>query len=119
SRMTIVAVGTPSVIDQIRHQLSRLVPVHNVIDLTEMGEHVERDLALVKIAGSKDDLKKANDIASKYGATIMDETTESYVFQYVEDPEKVDEFLEEITPCGMKNISRTGAAALSRGKDQI
>lgn len=119
SRMTIVVIGTPSVIDQIRHLLGRLVPVHKVTDLTEMGAHVERDLLLVKIAGEKDNLSKAKEIADEYGAIITDETSESYVFQYVDTPEKVDEFLEKIIPSGMRNISRTGVAAVSCGAEKF
>lgn len=119
SRMTIVAVGTPSVIAQIIHLLERLVPVHKVTDLTELGPHIERDLVLIKIAGNKDNLLKAHDIASDYGAKVTDHTDESYVFEYVAEPEKIDAFLEEITPFGMQNISRTGSAAMSRGKDKI
>ncbi len=119
SRMTIVVVGTPAVIAQIIHLLERLVPVHRVTDLTELGPHIERDLVLIKIAGDKDKLLKAYDIASEYGAIVTDKTDESYVFQYVDDPKKVDSFLNEITPFGMQNISRTGSAAMSRGKDKI
>ncbi len=119
SRMTIVAVGTPEVIAQIINQLDRLVPVHKVTDLTELGPHVERDLVLIKIAGSKDNLLKAYDIATEYGATVTDKTDESYVFQFVDTPMRVDEFLEKVTPLGMQNISRTGVAAMSRGKDKF
>ena len=119
SRMTIVAIGTPSVIDQIRHQLSRLVPVHKVTDLTEEGPHVKRELALIKVAGSQDNLKKAEQIAEDFEAQVVDSTEESYVFQVVDTPNKVDEFLDLITPLGMLNISRTGAAAMSRGKDKF
>ena len=119
SRMTIVAVGTPSVIDQIRHQLGRLVPVHKVTDLTEEGDSVERELALVKVAGSKEDLAKAEKIAEDCEAQVVDSTDTSYVFQVVDTPERVDAFLDLITPLGMLNISRTGAAAVSRGPDKF
>jgi acetolactate synthase-1/3 small subunit len=119
SRMTIVAVGTPDVIEQIIHQLARLVPVHKVTDLTELGPHIERDLVLIKISGSSDNLLQAYEIANEYGAIAVDKTDESYVFQFVETPEKVDDFLNKIIPLGMQNISRTGAAAMSCGKDKF
>lgn len=119
SRMTIAAVGTPSVIEQIKSQLERLVPVHKVTDLTQLGEHIERDLVLIKIAGSKENLIKAHEIATIYGAQITDKTDESYVFQYVAESNKINAFLEEITPFGMQNISRTGSAALSCGKEKM
>lgn len=119
SRMTIVAVGTSSVIAQIINQLDRLVPVHKVTDLTVLGPHVERDLALIKIASTKENLLKAYEIANEYGAIVTDKTDESYVFQFVDTPERVDEFLDAVTPLGMQNISRTGAAAMSCGKDKF
>lgn len=119
SRMTIVAVGTPSVIIQIKQQLERLVPVHKVTDLTELGDHIARDLVLIKIAGSAENLLKAYEVATEYGATVTNKTDESYVFQYVEAPQKVDEFLDKIIPLGMQNISRTGSAAMSCGKEKM
>lgn len=117
--MTIVAVGTPSVIDQIRHQLGRLVPVHKVTDLTEIGPHIERDLVLVKVASTRKNLDKAHEIATQFGAVVTDKTDESFVFQYVDTPSKLDEFLEKIIPLGMQNISRTGVAAMSCGKEKF
>jgi acetolactate synthase-1/3 small subunit len=119
SRMTIVVTGTPEVIEQVINLLGRLVPVHKVTDLTVLGPHIERDLVLIKIAGSKDNLLKAYDVANEYGAIAVDKTDESYVFEYVDTPEKLDEFLAKVTPLGMKNISRTGCAAISRGKDKF
>lgn len=119
SRMTIVVSGTAEVIEQIIQLLARLVPVHKVTDLTELGPNIERDLVLIKIAGSKENLLKAHDIATEYGAIAVDKTDESYVFQYVDRSEKIDEFLEKIIPMGMKNISRTGSAAMSRGKEKF
>lgn len=119
SRMTIVAVGTPAVITQIISQLGRLVPVHKVTDLTEEGAFVERELALIKVAGDKDKMAEALKISKKHNAEILDETTESYVFQVVASIKDVDAFLEEIIPTGMQNISRTGSAAISCGKDKI
>lgn len=119
SRMTIVASGTPAVIDQIRHQLGRLVPVHKVSDLTEEGPYVELDLALIKIVGTGKDREKAIEIAKEYQAETVDETDESFIFQIADTPAKVDEFLDVVTPLGMVNISRTGSAAISRGKEKM
>ncbi len=119
SRITVVITGTPDVIEQIINLLARLVPVHKVTDLTVLGPHIERDLVLIKIASNQDDLLKAYDIANEYGAIVTDKTEESYVFQYVDTTAKVDEFLEKITPFGMKNISRTGSAAMSCGKEKF
>lgn len=119
SRMTIVAVGTPNMIAQIINQLSRLVPVHKVTDLTEEGPHVKRELALVKVGGDKQQLEKALSIVADFKAEIIDSTDESYVFQLIDRPSIIEDFIEKITPNGMLNISRTGAAAMSRGKDKF
>lgn len=119
SRMTIVVTGTPDVIEQIINLLGRLVPVHKVTDLTVQGPFIERELVLIKVAGDKDKMEQALKIAKKHNAEVLDETDESYVFQIVAKTEKVDNFLEEIIPTGMLNISRTGAAAVSRGKDKF
>jgi len=119
SRMTIVAVGTPNMIAQIINQLSRLVPVHKVTDLTEEGPHVKRELALVKVGGDKQQLEKALSIVADFKAEIIDSTDESYVFQLIDRPSIIEDFIDQITPNGMLNISRTGAAAMSRGKDKF
>lgn len=119
SRMTIVVTGTPDVIEQIIHLLARLVPVHKVTDLTAEGPMVERELTLIKVAGDSRKMEEAMNIATKYGAITIDETETSYIFQLVAETSNIDNFLAEIIPTGMLNISRTGAAALSRGKDKF
>ncbi len=119
SRMTIVTVGTPSVIDQIRLQLARLVPVHKITDLTEEGLHVERDLALIKVVGTEENRTKAMEIAENFSARTVDITEESFIFEITEDPHKVDEFIKLMAPLGTVNISRTGIAAISRGPHKI
>ena len=119
SRMTIAAIGTPSVIDQIRHQLGRLVPVHKVIDLTEEGPHVERELALVKVVGTGETRIEALRSANIFRARVVDSTVESFVFEVTGSTEKVDAFIDLMAPLGMVNISRTGSAAISRGKEQM
>lgn len=119
SRMTIVAVGTPSVIAQIIHLLEKLVPVHNVVDLTERGPHVERELALVKVIGTGEKRIEALRSANIFRARAVDSTQESFVFEVTGSTEKVDAFIELMKPLGMVNISRTGAAAISRGKEKM
>ena len=119
SRMTIVAVGTMSVIDQIRHQLERLVPVHKVNDLTEEGAHVERELALIKVANKGDKRIEALRSANIFRARVVDSTQGSFVFEITGSTEKVDAFIDLMRPLGIVNISRTGAAAISRGAQKI
>ena len=93
SRITIVTRGPEPVIDQIRAQLERLVPVHKVIDLTESGGHVERELALIKVAGKGDNRVEALRIAELFRANVVDTTTSSFVFELTGSPEKIDSFI--------------------------
>ncbi len=119
SRMTIVAIGTPAVIDQIRHQLERLVPVHKVNDLTEEGEHVERELALVKVICTGEKRIEALRSANIFRARVVDSTQESFVFEITGSADKVNAFIDLMIPLGMVNISRTGSAAISRGPNEM
>lgn len=115
SRITIVSTGSQRVIDQIRHQLERLVPVHYVSDLTEEGPHLERELALLRVNGKKDHRIEALRIADIFRARVVDSTLESFVFEITGSPEKVNAFMELMKPLGLSEISRTGVAAMSRG----
>ena len=115
SRITIVTSGTPMVIEQIRHQLERLVPVHSVTDLTAAGRPLERELALVKVAGSGEARVEALQLAGAYEATVVDATTSHFVFQVTGSTAKVDEFVAVMTPLGLIEICRTGVAAIARG----
>ena len=115
SRITIVTHGPPQVIDQIHAQLDRLVPVHKVVDLTEQGPHVERELALVKVSGRGDNRVEALRLADVYRAKVVDSTTQSFIFEITGAPEKIDAFAELMRPLGLVSVARTGVAALSRG----
>ena len=117
SRITIVTSGAPQMIDQIIAQLDRLVPVHKVIDLTELGPHVERELALVKVAGSGDHRIEALRLAEVYRARVVDATTSSFVFEVTGGAEKIDKFLELMREVGLVEVARTGAAAIARGRE--
>ncbi len=115
SRITIVTSGTAQVIEQIKAQLNRLVPVHRVRDLTVDGPAVERELALIKVQGTHDDRLEALRIADIYRARAVDSTLESFVFEIIGSTEKLDAFIALMKPLGLVNISRTGVAAISRG----
>ena len=119
SRITIVTSGPPAVIDQIITQLDRLVPVHKVIDLTEAGPHVERELALVKVAGTGDHRIEALRLAEVYRARVVDATTSSFVFEVTGGSDKIDKFIELMSEVGLIEVARTGVAAISRGRDAI
>jgi acetolactate synthase-1/3 small subunit len=115
SRITLVTSGTPMVIEQIKAQLSRLVPVHTVKDLTEEGPHVERELALIKVAGTGERRIEALRLAEIFRARVVDSTIESFIFEATGSSEKLDAFIELMAPLGLVELARTGIAAMSRG----
>ncbi|WP_316014514.1 acetolactate synthase small subunit [Roseobacter sp. HKCCA0434] len=117
SRITIVTRGTPQVIVQIKHQLERMVVVHDVHDLTVEGPAVERELALVKVRGTGDVRVEALRTAEIFRARVMDTTTESFVFELTGAPDKIDAFVELMVPLGLVEVARTGVAAIARGAD--
>lgn len=115
SRITIVTTGTPQVIEQIKAQLGRIVPVHEVHDLTVEGPHVERELALLKVGGKGEKRVEALRLADIFRANVVDSTLDNFTFQITGAPDKVDAFAELMRPLGLIEIARTGVAALSRG----
>ncbi|MBX3453079.1 acetolactate synthase small subunit [Ferrovibrio sp.] len=115
SRITIVTSGPAPVIEQIKAQLGRLVPVHNVHDLTVEGPHVARELALIKVAGSGEKRVESLRIADIFRARAVDSTIESFVFEVTGTTEKVDAFIKLMQPLGLVDVSRTGVVAISRG----
>jgi len=117
SRITIVTNGPPEVIDQIRAQLERLVPVHKVVDLTEEGPHVERELALVKVAGTGDNRVEALRLADVFRAKPVDTTTTSFIFEITGAPEKIDSFVGLMRELGLGEVGRTGVVGMMRGAE--
>jgi len=115
SRITVVTSGTPMVIEQIKAQLSRLVPVHKVRDLTLDGPSVARELALVKVAGTGERRVEALRIADIFRARAVDSTNESFVFEIVGATDKLDAFIQLMEPLGLTDVSRTGVVAIARG----
>jgi acetolactate synthase-1/3 small subunit len=117
SRITIVTTGTPMVIEQIKNQLERLVPIHRVTDLTVIGAAIERELAMVKVRGTGDNRVEALRLADAFRARVIDATTESFVFELTGRPDKIDGFVELMLPLGLVEVSRTGVVAISRGPE--
>jgi len=117
SRITIVTNGSPEVIDQIHAQLERLVPVHKVVDLTEAGPHVERELALVKVAGTGDKRVEALRIAGVFRASVVDTTTGSFVFELTGAPSKIDSFVVLMRELGLVEVGRSGVVGMIRGAE--
>ena len=119
SRITIVTSGTPMVIEQIKAQLTRLIPVYQVRDLTQDGAYVERELALVKVKCSGDKRVESLRISDIFRARAVDSTNESFVFEIVGTSNKIDAFIDLMKPLGLIDISRTGVVAISRGTDSL
>ncbi len=119
SRITIVTSGTPMVIEQIKAQLTRLIPVYQVSDLTQDGAYVERELALVKVKCSGDKRVESLRISDIFRARAVDSTNESFVFEIVGTSNKIDAFIDLMKPLGLIDISRTGVVAISRGTDSL
>ena len=117
SRITLVTSGTPQVIEQIKAQLGRIIPVHEVHDLTVEGPTVERELALFKVRGEGEHRVEALRLADIFRANVVDSTLESFVFEITGTPEKIDAFADLMRPLGLIELARTGVAALSRGPD--
>jgi len=119
SRITIVTSGTLMVIEQIKAQLRRLVPVHKVSDLTIEGPSVSRELALVKVAGTGEKRVESLRIADIFRARAVDSTNDSFVFEIVGATEKLDAFIHLMEPLGLVDVSRTGVVAIARGPNPI
>ena len=117
SRITIVTSASDHVMEQIIAQLDRLVPVHKVTDLTALGPHVERELALVKVAGAGDHRIEALRLAEVYRAHVLDATISSFVFEVTGGTDKIDKFVELMREVGLVEVARTGVVAISRGKE--
>jgi acetolactate synthase I/III small subunit len=115
SRITVVTSGTPMIIEQIKAQLARLVPVHAVRDLTDEGPHVERELALIKVTGTGERRIESLRLADIFRARVVDSTTESFVFEMTGSTEKLNAFINLMEPLGLVDVSRTGVVAIARG----
>jgi len=117
SRISIVTLGTPMVIEQIKAQLARLVPIHSVRDLTENDVAIERELALVKIINSGDDRIEALRLADTFRARTLDSTLNSFVFEVTGNSSKVAAFVDLMRSLGEIEVARTGVSAISRGNN--
>jgi acetolactate synthase-1/3 small subunit len=119
SRITIVTSGPPEAIEQIGHQLERLVPIHKVTDLTSQGNAVERELAMIKVVGKGTDRDEALRLAEAFRARVIDASMESFVFELTGAVGKIDQFIDLMRPIGLVEVSRTGVAAMSRGPNPM
>ncbi len=115
SRITVVTSGTPQILEQIKAQLDRLVPIQRVSDLSLEGPSVERELALVKVAGAGEKRVESLRIADIFRASVVDSSHDHFVFEMTGKSEKLDVFIDLMQPLGLVDVSRTGVVAISRG----
>ncbi len=117
SRITIVTSGTPQIIEQIKAQLGRLVPVHRVVDLSVDKPGVEREMALVKVSGSGEQRAEMLRLSNVFRAHVIDITHTSFTFELTGSPVKIDAFVDLMIPLGLVEMSRTGVVAIARGDE--
>ena len=117
SLITVVTTGTPMVIEQIKNQLDRLVPVHRVVDMTLLGRSIERELAMVKVKGKGEHRVEALRLADAFRARVIDATTASFIFEITGASSKIEKFVALMLPLGLVEVARTGIAAIARGPD--
>lgn len=125
SRITIVTRGTEHVLEQIKAQLERIIPVHRVIDLDETAmklgfeKPIERELALVKVKGKGEDRSEALRIADAFKAEVVDANTDHFIFEITGRVSKVEQFIQIMQNLGAIEICRTGITAMNRGSEGI
>ena len=119
SRITIVTRGTPMVVEQIKNQLDRLVPIHRVVDMTLAGPAIQRELAMVKVAGTGEPRVEALRLADAFRARVIDAGTESFIFEITGASEKIEQFIALMLPLGLVEVSRTGVVAIARGAEAM
>jgi acetolactate synthase I/III small subunit len=118
SRITIVTTGTPMVIQQIKNQLDRMIPVFRVVDMTLTGgRSIERELAMVKVRGTGEHRVEAMRLADAFRARVIDASTESFIFEITGNSAKITQFIDLMRPLGLVEVSRTGVAAIGRGPE--
>lgn len=119
SRITIVTSGTPMIIEQIKAQLGRLVPIHKVVDLTVEHDSIEREMALVKVAGTGERRVESLRLSEAFRARVIDTTHASFIFELTGAPSKIDAFVNLMRPLGLVEVSRTGVVAIGRGSSDM
>ena len=117
SRITIATSGTPQVLQQIKLQLGKLVPVHKVADFPSNKKTLMREMALLKIVSSKEKLEKAKKLCAKYKYTLLDKTEKSFVFEVSALKKEIDDLIKKLQPLGLASASRTGVVAMTKGSE--
>jgi acetolactate synthase I/III small subunit len=115
SRITIATSGTPQVLQQIKLQLGKLIPVHKVADFPKNKKTLLREMALLKVVSSKVKLEKAMKLCKKYKCTILDKTEKSLILEISALKKEIDELVKKLQPLGLASTSRTGIVAMTKG----
>ena len=117
SRITISTSGTPQVLQQIKLQLGKIVPVHKVADFPNNKKTLMREMALLKVVSSSSQLQKAKKLCKKYKFTILDQTNKSFVFEVSALKKDIDDLIKKLQPLGLASASRTGVVAMTKGSE--
>jgi acetolactate synthase-1/3 small subunit len=112
--MTIVAIGDSAQVEQVRKQLEKLINVVKVSDITE-GDMVTRELALIKVKATASTRSEIMQIVNVFRASIVDVSPGSLTVEVTGDEDKVNSLLGLLRDFGVKEVSRTGRIALTRG----
>ena len=116
SRITLVTHGDDQVLEQIEKQLNKLVPVIKVTDFANTA-HVERELVLIKVAANETSRSELLNIVDIFRAKIVDVSRRTFIVEATGAEEKVNALIELLQPIGIKEIVRTGRAAMLRGAE--
>ena len=119
SRITIVTSGTAQILEQIKAQIVRIVPVYKVSDMTGDEGHIEREIALLKVNGTGDERLEALRLSDVFGAEVVDASLEHFLFQIAGRSVEIDRFIALMQPLGLSDVSRTGVVAISRGPQSL
>ena len=119
SRITIVTAGTDMIIEQIKAQLDRLVPVRRVADLSLEGPHLARELMLIKLVCAGEHRAEALRLADAFRARVVDATTASFIFEMTGNSDKLEAFIELMRPLGLAEVVRTGTVGIARGTHSL
>ena len=118
SRITIVTSGTPQVIEQIKLQLKKLIPVHKVAEFSRNDTSILfKELALFKVVTNSKKQEKAKKICKKFNSVVLDRSNKSFVIQVTALRKEIDKLIEDLKPLGLVSTSRTGAVAMTRGAE--
>ncbi len=120
SRMTIVTSGSDEVIEQITKQLNKLIDVVKLCDITSNGEHIERELMLIKVKADtgekREEVKRQADI---FNGRILDVTDTTYIIELTGEGSKLDAFIKAMDTADILETVRSGATGITRGEGAL